>query len=151
MSDKSKFNWGWKITLLYSSFVIFILSLVAFASFQSFDLVEKDYYSKELAYQRQIDKTARTNANPASISVIKNDNAGLLELAFDMTPGLPAGSIHLFRPSDRRLDYKTEIAPDGNGHQVIQTADMRKGLWRIKIDWSSGGNEYYYEDMLILE
>ena len=58
---ETKSNWGKGITILISGFVIFMLGLVGFASFQSFNLVETDYYQKEINYQDHIDKVKRTS------------------------------------------------------------------------------------------
>ena len=46
MSEK-KSGWSTGITILISGFVIFMLALVGFSSFQSFHLVETDYYQKD--------------------------------------------------------------------------------------------------------
>ncbi|MCK5210529.1 MAG: FixH family protein, partial [Cyclobacteriaceae bacterium] len=37
-------NWGWKIVVLYSAFVIMTLSMVFFFMRQKVDLVADDYY-----------------------------------------------------------------------------------------------------------
>ena len=41
-------NWGWKITILYIFFAAGILTLVFLSIGQKIDLVDKNYYEKEL-------------------------------------------------------------------------------------------------------
>ena len=59
MSGKGM-GWGKGVWLIFGGFVVFILGCVAFASMQRFDLVTTDYYARQIAYQDQIEKNART-------------------------------------------------------------------------------------------
>ena len=49
-------NWGWKITLLYISFAAGILTLVFLSINQKIDLVDKNYYERELVHQSRLDQ-----------------------------------------------------------------------------------------------
>ena len=53
-------NWGWKIVVVYSGFVVMTLGMVFYFMGHKVDLVAKDYYKQEIEYQDQIDKI--TNA-----------------------------------------------------------------------------------------
>ena len=44
-------NWGWRIVILYSGFVLLILFLVYKTTTVNDDLVTTDYYAKELKFQ----------------------------------------------------------------------------------------------------
>ena len=57
-----KFNWGYKIVLVYSVFVAGILYLVVQSSRQQMDLVTDDYYAQEIRYQEKIDQSKRASA-----------------------------------------------------------------------------------------
>ncbi len=52
-------NWGKSIFWVFVAFATGILYLVYRATQTEFDLVEDDYYEKELAYQNQINQTNR--------------------------------------------------------------------------------------------
>ena len=54
-----KFNWGYKILLVYGLFVIGIMFLVFKSTQQKYDLVQKDYYADELKYQNVIDASQK--------------------------------------------------------------------------------------------
>lgn len=56
-----KLNWGWRISILYSGFVVFMLFMVFKTTTVKDDLVTPDYYAKELEYQQHIDKQERAN------------------------------------------------------------------------------------------
>ncbi len=51
-------NWGWKITILYIFFAAGILTLVFLSISQKIDLVDKNYYEKELVHQSRLDQQA---------------------------------------------------------------------------------------------
>ncbi len=55
-----RMNWGVRITILYSSFVLFMSTMVYMCTRQHFDLVAPDYYAQELQYQKVIDGTNNT-------------------------------------------------------------------------------------------
>ena len=50
-----KWNWGTKIGLFYSSFVLFILGMIFLSSQEQYDLVTEDYYAAEINFQSTID------------------------------------------------------------------------------------------------
>jgi nitrogen fixation protein FixH len=51
----------------------------------------------------------------------------------------------LYRPSESALDVTLPLAPDADGTQTISTAKLARGLWRVKVTWSSEGREFYHE------
>ena len=70
-------NWGWKITLVYSLFVVGILTLVFKARSEKVDLVATDYYAQELAFGKRIE--AQRNAGELSERpVIRQDSYDLV-------------------------------------------------------------------------
>jgi hypothetical protein len=52
-------SWKYKIGLLYGGFVVMILILVVLAYTGKVELVDKNYYQKELNYQKTIDAKQR--------------------------------------------------------------------------------------------
>ena len=64
MSEKTKKfpAWAVGITLLYSTFVVIMISFLIFTRFQKVNLVSEDYYEKGLQYQQQIEALRRTQA-----------------------------------------------------------------------------------------
>lgn len=152
MSQQPKISWGSRIAILYGSFVVFILAVGAFASFQSFHLVEKDYYPRELRYQEQIEKIARGRQG-MTIAPQYDPLKKTVIFRFDRGPGENpiSGTILFFRPSDPDLDYSRKIEPDDAGTQIVDVRGLSEGLWRIKIDWSIDTIQYYLEDILVIE
>ena len=140
-------NWGWKIFILYTGFVLLTLIMVFFTMNQNIFLVADDYYKQEIEYQGQIDKinNARTLAQPL---IVNYDS--LLKILVIIYPkehvnqGI-VGGIDFFRPSDARLDKYYALAPDSSGRQTFLLQSFNKGRWRIKVQWQSRGVPYYEE------
>lgn len=152
MADEKKTFWGKGVVIFTSAFVLLILSMVIYVSFQNFDLVEKDYYSKEVAYQNQIERIQNANELIQKPTFVFNGAEKMIVVKFpdSLSSLITGGRVHLFRPSDKRYDEITELKLDQSGLQMIPFNRVIKGLWKIKIDWRTDEKEYYLEDMLII-
>ena len=145
-------NWGWKIVMVYSAFVIMTLAMVFYFMSQKVDLVAEDYYKQEIAYQDQIDKMENTKALKEPIGFAYSVSNRLITLDFPeshVTQGIE-GIIHLYRPANSEEDKEFIIQPEDSGLQTIAVGSLSKGLWRIKISWSSAGSEFYDEKTVTL-
>lgn len=143
-----KFNWGFKIALFYSSFVVFILFMVYMAFGQKYDLVTEDYYAQELEFQHKIDGKSRVNnlAENLKISIDQNN----LNILFPKEmEGSLKGKINCFRPSDQDQDFEKEIVPD-DLLQTIPLSQLKSGKYTLKLDWTSNGLDYYTEKIVII-
>lgn len=151
--DKTKFHWGWGIVSLYGGFVIFMLGIVAYASLQHFDLVDKDYYARGVDYERQIERIKRADSLAVQPTVSFESSTGELVLRFphEGSPSDFSGTLTLFRPSAASLDFVVplELAPDYT--QRIKPDRLAKGMYRTKLLWVVAGKEYYQERELLLQ
>ncbi len=140
-------NWGWKIVVLYSGFVLLTLAMVFFTMNQEVFLVADDYYKQEIEYQDQIDKinNARTLEQPLAMHYDSLGKALTITFPADQATGGIAGKINFFRPSDARLDKLYVLKPNGNGSQKFLLQTFNRGRWRVKIEWRSRGVSYYEE------
>jgi hypothetical protein len=145
-------NWGWKIVVVYSLFVVMTLGMVFFFMGHKVDLVAEDYYKQEIEYQDQIDKIANTKSLKQSVGFEFSPAQRTVTFNFpedQLQQGLE-GSIHFYRPSDSGLDKKFEINPNEEGEQVIVVGSLHKGLWKIKISWVAADKAYYDEKIITL-
>ncbi|MFD1141436.1 FixH family protein [Larkinella insperata] len=139
-------NWGKVIILVYIVFAGFIGSMVYLMCRQRVDLVRDDYYQTELAYQQQINRIART-AQLVQSPAVRFD-AGQQQLHItraDQT--LTNGKLTFYRPSDRRQDRLVQLQ---SGQKTVSTANLAKGFWRVQLNWSENGQEFYSEDALTI-
>ncbi len=151
--SKKKSRWGIGIFTFYGVFVVATVALVLFVSLQEIQLVEPDYYQKELAYQQQIERIKRTRELPSAVSFGYNRAAGHITVAYPPEVDLSrlGGEITLMRPSNADLDRRVPVFPDTTGRQVIDASGLAKGLWRLKAVWTIDSSEYYSEDMVVIQ
>ena len=145
-------NWGWKIVVLYSGFVIMTLGMVFYFMGHKVDLVAEDYYKQEIEYQDQIDKITNAQSLKEQIGFEYLSSQRKVKLNFPsdhLVKGID-GTIHFYRPSDSDLDKQFAINPSSSGEQVIAIGSLKKGLWKLKISWTADDIPYYDEKTITL-
>ncbi|MBC6608068.1 FixH family protein [Hymenobacter sp. BT188] len=148
----SRFNlWPYAIIATFVLFASYIGYMVQQAMSTSVDLVSADYYQQELAYQKRIESVARTAALPAPVQVDYEPAAQRLTLK--LPPSLAGqavqGTVHFFRPSNQKLDFNLPFAPTGEpAQQQLNTSKLQPGYWRLRIDFTAGGQQYFVDKEL---
>jgi nitrogen fixation protein FixH len=144
-------NWGHKITIVYLTFMAFTIGLVVICMKQKdLFLVSNNYYEEEIAYQDKIDKMHNFEKLQAKPEWQYDQGQQVLEFRFPEGFSWASGEIYFFRPSDANQDMKISIRPDGNGRQTVNTQNLSKGLWKVKLQWDEQGKAYYHEKVLVL-
>jgi hypothetical protein len=144
-------NWGNKIALVYGGFAAFIISLVVLCARQTdIHLVSPDYYKEEIAYQNQIDQLSNAHHLKEKLQFHYEAQQKRLQLHFPASTER-SGEILFFRPSDARKDLKMDIRPDAQGNQAIPVGQLDKGLWKVKIHWQAGQQQYLAEETLVIQ
>ena len=141
-------NWGKWIVLSFVLFAAFIGVLVTVCVRQEVNLVSKNYYTEELAYQQQIERI--NNASHLSekprIKIVDH----MIEIQFDEFNTLEKGELKLFRPSDVRLDKQFALQSSVGTTQQFDARELTTGMYRLKMQWSMKGKEYYIEETINL-
>ncbi|MDY7396668.1 FixH family protein [Aureibaculum sp. 2210JD6-5] len=144
---KIKINWGWTMVIVMGLFMIFILQFVyrsiAVDTLQH-HLVSEDYYKDELYYQQEIDKLNNASKLTKNVTVKRVDNGMQVTFPNIMEQDKIKGTIYFQRPSDKRIDFKQEIALTNN-EMIIKNERLINGRWNIKIDWKYGDEEYLFK------
>jgi hypothetical protein len=145
-----KIHWGYRVAVLYTGFASLIIFLVSLTFRENIDLVTPDYYAQELKYQEKKESIERNNRleNPARISRTKEQAVVIFPANFN--PGDITGTIHIFRPSDKELDFQLAIRPDDNNYQIIDLKTLTRGLYRIKVSFKVNGEEYFLEEQIVV-
>lgn len=139
-------NWGYRITLLYVGFVAMIITMVSLTMREKVDLVDKNYYQKELEFQSKLDKMNRANALEEKMNWRVSNDA----VVFTFPEGEIGGTILFFRPSDSAKDRKFTIQADETGKQTISKKELASGLYKVEVDWSNSGQTYFNEGMITI-
>lgn len=148
---KMKFNWG---TGIFIVIVLFLLAVVAFFIYiktLDINLVEDNYYEKELAYQQRIDKISNTTQLPGKIIISQAPGTLILQFPETDSSWIATGIVLLYRPSDPKKDVILPLQLDNSLRQAIDISGLSKGKWIVKLEWKMGGKEYYFEEGLIIQ
>ena len=119
--NTSIMNWGKSIILAFILFAAFIATLVTVCMRQDVNLVTKEYYKEELAYQAQIDRMDHA-ANLLQQPSIDIEQGYLLKITYPDFANVEEGVLHLFRPSDPDLDKEFELRKSNETQQYFSTA-----------------------------
>lgn len=144
-----KFNWGTGIALFYGTFVAVLLYFVIKSTKQDNSLVSDDYYAEDLKYQEHYEKLHNAASLEQDLEIRENGTLGQLEFLFPEKLGQVEGEIHFFCPSDSRVDFKVPIQANGQPVQAISFRDLKKGYWKIKVDWQAGGTRFFKETAFV--
>ena len=146
-----KLNWGYRVAILYCSFVAFMLFLVFRSHSEDFSLVTKDYYKGAIEYQQQIDKIKNSAALPEKLQIAFSQENKKASFSFPQNMTSVQGEILFYRPSDSKQDLKISVQPDAENLQVVSFRDLQKGLWRVQVEWNAGGTAYFDEKSLVIQ
>lgn len=143
-------NWGYKIAIVYSVFVVLILAMVYKSSTINYDLVTEDYYAEELKYQNKIEALKNTNALDTALMVTNND--GIVSIQFPSVIGDNeiTGNVHFYKPDNKKLDQHFPVKTDNFNKQTFNAKKFGKGSYSLKIEWLSNGINYYQEEEIFL-
>ncbi len=142
----------WPATIIaYFSIVICgAVALVVYSIKHKSQLVRTDYYEQEVKYQEQIDRIKRTHPYLLEIKADITETHLILSLPGDHTSARDfSGSVWLYRPSNSNLDKKFELKPNASGIYEREMEGLINGLWKLKVDWTAQGEEFYYENSIV--
>lgn len=143
-------NWGTRITILYLGFVALILVLVFTCFGQKSELESKDYFAKEIQFQKQIDATDNANALTTPIEHMVKGKSVTVIIPKELLSANLSGNIEFVRPSDASLDKVIALKPDTSGTQIINE-NFVKGVYKMKISFTTNNKAYFKENVVKFE
>lgn len=142
-----KINWGTSLVLAIASFICFILFLVITMTTNTdldHDLVTEDYYSHEIGFQEQLNKQINSQSLSETIRVRRTSEGFLITFPKEVSPESVNGTMQLYRPSNKELDFAMPISL--SSHQLLVPDErLIGGRWNIEIDWTDGIKDYLFK------
>jgi hypothetical protein len=146
-----KLNWGTGIAVAFVAFAAGILTMVIISMNREVDLVSDDYYQQELQHQSHMDNTRRSNELVEQPTISVSTGAVTLKLPRVFTSSTTAGTLMFYRPAERKKDFLVPLKLDSSNVQIVQTASLQKGLWRVKVRWTRQNETYYHEEPIMIQ
>ncbi|MBI5386837.1 MAG: FixH family protein [Verrucomicrobia bacterium] len=150
-ADPKRFNpWPLGIVLAFVVFGLGTAALIVLASSQRAELVSRDYYEQEIRFQKQMERQDRATQLGTNAAITFDPARGRITITVPPEHARPEtqGAIHLYRPSAAGLDRHFALKPDSQGVQILDTAGLLPGLWKVRVAWNVGQREYWLEQGL---
>ena len=152
-AQPQSFNpWPVGIVAFFIGFIAVIVGLIVFLSSQGMDLVTPDYYEQEVRYQSQHERIGRTEALAQQINVSHDASAQRITITLPASHAQQSclGDIQLYRPSDASLDRRIKLEVGTQGTQALDAKDLQPGLWKVRVTWKAGGQEFYTDQSVVV-
>ena len=142
--SRFKFNWGWGIAIVYTTFALATLTFVFFALTKDVGLVREDYYQYTLEHDQRV--AARNAADMLGDEVQIEHGSDVIHIHIPRSHASTAkGEVQLYHPSDPDLDRDLVLAVDASGTMVIPIGDLAIGEWKVTVTWKVGDTVYEEE------
>jgi hypothetical protein len=144
-----KLSWSYRITFLYLGFVGIIVTLVTISSRNKEELVAKDYYAQELAYQEQIN--AIKNEKELVESIQHSVKGEGVELALPASiQEIGSGQVSFYCPSNSKNDLTVKMTFK-EGKQLISRNALNSGIYKLRLSWTMGPKKYFKEEVITIK
>ncbi|ULQ58410.1 FixH family protein [Flavihumibacter rivuli] len=144
-------HFGHKIILSFVAFGGIMFYLVYRSMTTEFELVSKEYYKEELAYQDVIDATQNSNALNGKVTVKQEEERIMVNLPEEMKGQVISGELYFYCAADSKKDRKFPIQTDGGLQQVVLAGkQVPSGAYTVRISWTAQDKPYYYEQYLMV-
>jgi len=141
-----KFNWGTGIVITFIFFIGFILYFVISMSTNKkykYDLVTEKYYQKELVFQEEIDAEQNAQSLEENIQVIRTRKGLEIYFPSNFEPKKIKGTIFLYRPSHKQLDFEIPIFLS-DAYLLVPKKSLVGGRWNMTVEWTFGKEKYLF-------
>jgi hypothetical protein len=160
MTHRIKIHWGAAIATVYIMFAAATVSFVIFAIGRPVELVSADYYEQSLKHDTHMRAIANAEALGSAVRVAAAEGAPAIDVDVDVdavsavrgASGMngAAGTITLYRPSDRTADRVVPLSLDARGHQRVEVGGAARGRWVVKLAWRAADQDFYREQAVLL-
>ncbi len=145
-----KINWGTGIVIAFGLFMTFILYFVFEVQSNSKydnDLVVEEYYKHDTHFQEEMARiqNAHDLQHKPSIKYTENGVAVIFPAGFESDK--VKGNIQLYRPSNKKFDFNTQIALN-NSELIIPQKKLLKGRWDVNMEWQYEGKKYLTKEVI---
>ena len=151
MRTTHKSGWGKGVVAVFVLFVAAMLGVTGYLMSQDVPLVTNSYYEKELRYQERIEALERTRALGSAVECFADGREVRIQFPQTVPQSDMTGQILLYRPADHSADRTLPVKPDSAWRQRIPTSSLLPGLWRLQVQWTMRGEEYYLEQPFMVQ
>lgn len=145
-----KINWGTGLTigmLLFIGFILYFVVQIMTDKNLDFDMVTEDYFQKELGFQQELDAQQNNNTLMKNITSKITEQGLVLNFPSDLNSEEISGTIFMYRPSNKKLDFEIPIQLKGSS-MMIPGEKLVPGRWNTIINWNYQGKYYLFKEKI---
>lgn len=135
-------NWGKSIVVVYGLFVVGMVYLVYQSTQQNIDLVDKNYYQKEIQFQSEIDATNKANQHGIVPKIVADGGQEFL-VVLDTASFELHGSAQFYCPSNAKFDVFMDLPLSKTGKWKLPAAQIQKATYQLKVIWVNERNDTF--------
>lgn len=143
-------NWGYKITIVIVVFILAICSMVYIASKQNNEMIDDNYYEKELAFQSLIDGANNLKAVSKQSIFSQDSEMVTITIPTGLYSNISEGSIEFLRNDNQKMDLCRPLKPDSKGIQQLNKSLFIQGVYNARIKWTNNDSLYYFEQKIFI-
>lgn len=130
-----RMSWGTGITMVYITFALSTLGMVAFVSTQAVDLVRSDYYEDSLLRDQHAmeEQNAKGVADSVTVSLVH----GKLTISMPSRFRNSIGMVKLYRASSPAADTAVPLRLDAMGTMQVDMQNRLPGKWNVALHWKA--------------
>jgi hypothetical protein len=141
-----KHTWEYAVAGFFVFFILGVLAVVFLTLDDRNDLVTEHYYDAEIQYQQQIDRIDRTKGLAEQPTIELVSEGVRIRFPNEFRQGDLTGTVHVYRPDDKRMDLQIPVGPDSANVQLVPAALLSPGRWNVQVTWNGKGVGYYSEE-----
>ena len=138
-------NWGTKIFLLYTGFVLLICTLVWMSVHSRVDLVSEDYYEQEVGFQKKLNAQTATVQLAQKPVMSVTTQALLIFFPQEFRGKQIQADLRLYNPANAALDKAFTALPAEEGKLEISREGLPFAAYTLQLSWQCEGKAYYQE------
>ncbi len=140
-----KLHFGHGIAIVYSLFVLGMVTAVIRSTHHNPGLVDKNYYQLDINYQKHLEKRQHATALAQKPTVVFDNEKQKFAIQFPAGQ-TPSGKVKFVRPSTPGTDdFVVAISTDAAGKMSVPAEKMTGGRWRVELEWQADGTSYFWE------
>ena len=141
-----RINWGTGLLIaiaLFMSFILYFVIKVQSNSKYDNELVVEEYYKHDARFQEEMERVQNAQDLKQKPIITKTDAGITIEFPQEFTPNQITGTVSLYRPSNKKLDFDTPISLS-NPTLLIPKSKLVGGQWDINMEWQYAGKKNLY-------
>lgn len=144
-------SWGTRIIIAYILGVIFILYFVIRSMMLNTELVEENYYDKELSFNTHIEGVNNANKMMNPIKVIANSAIIGIIIDSSVSSSIVKGAIRFYNPASQKSDKNYQLTSSVSGNYFFDKSKFDRGKYIVQVSFEFKQKPYYTEQSIFIK